>query len=54
MCPASNVDDFRIAMERLVSDEALRESMGENALERSRNYDIKIIENYMKDIYSGE
>lgn len=54
MCPASNVDDFRIAMERLVSDEALRESMGENALERSRNYDIKIIENYMKDIYAGE
>ena len=54
MCPASNVDDFRIAMERLVSDEALRESMGENALERSRDYDIKIIENYMKDIYAGE
>ncbi len=54
MCPANDVEAFRLAMERLVSDEALRESMGENALERSRNYDIKIIENYMKDIYSGE
>ncbi len=54
LCPANDVEAFRLAMERLVSDGALRESMAKNALERSKDYDINIIENYMKDIYSGE
>ncbi len=54
LCPASDADAFKTAMEKLVSDEKMRESMAENALERSKDYDIKIIENYMKDIYSGE
>ena len=54
LCPANDVEAFKSAMEKLVSDGEIRESMAKNALERSRNYDITIIENYMKDIYAGE
>ena len=54
LCPATDVGAFKSAIEKLISDESLRISMAEKALEESKNYDIKIIENYMKDIYSGE
>ena len=54
LCPATDVGAFKSAIEKLVADSSLRKSMAEKALEESKNYDIKIIENYMKDIYSGE
>ena len=54
LCPATDVGAFKSAIEKLISDENLRNSMAEKALEESKKYDIKIIENYMKDIYSGE
>lgn len=54
LCPATDVGAFKSAIEKLISDEALRKAMSEKALEESKKYDIKIIENYMKDIYSGE
>ena len=54
LCPATDVDAFKTAIEKLIADEALRSSMAKSALEESGKYDIKIIEKYMKDIYSGE
>ncbi len=54
LCPATDANAFKTAVENLIVDEALRKSMGKSALEESKKYDIKIIEKYMKDIYSGE
>ena len=54
LCPATDVGAFKLAIEKLIGDKDLRKSMSEKALEESKKYDIKIIENYMKDIYSGE
>ena len=54
LCPATDADAFKAAIEKLINDKALRSSMAEKALSESKKYDIKIIENYMKDIYSGE
>ena len=54
LCPATDADSFATAIKKLISDEALRSSMAEKAFKESKKYDIKIIENYMKDIYSGE
>ena len=54
LCPATDVSAFKSAIEKLIDDEALRKAMSEKALVESKKYDIKIIENYMKDIYSGE
>jgi glycosyltransferase EpsD len=54
LCPATDVDAFKTAIEKLIADETLRSSMAKSALEESGKYDIKIIEKYMKDIYSGE
>ena len=54
LCPATDADAFSVAIEKLVADSSLRKSMAEKALQESKKYDIKIIENYMKDIYSGE
>ena len=54
LCPATDVSAFRGAVEKLIDDESLRKSMAEKALQESKKYDINIIENYMKDIYSGE
>lgn len=54
LCPAADAQEFRSAVDKLISEEDIRKAMAEKALERSKNYDIKIIENHMKDIYSGE
>ena len=54
LCGAMDVDAFAVAIEKLISKADTRKLMAENALERSKNYDIKIIENHMKDIYSGD
>jgi glycosyltransferase EpsD len=54
LCPATDVSAFKRAIETLAADSSLRKSMAEKALKESEKYDIKIIENYMKDIYSGE
>ena len=54
LCPATDSDAFRRAVERLIGNAQMRSTMAENALQRSKNYDIKIIEKHMKDIYSGE
>lgn len=54
LCPATDADAFATAIEKLISDEQLRKSMSIKAQEESKKYDIGIIENYMKDIYSGE
>lgn len=54
LCPATDADAFKSAVEKLLADESIRKSMGEKAFAQSKKYDIKIIENYMKDIYSGE
>ena len=54
LCPLADTDAFKDAIVKLVSDEKLRDKMADKALEESKKYDIKIIENYMKDIYSGE
>ena len=54
LCSATDVDAFADAIEKLISDETLRKSMAQKAKDESKKYDIKIIENYMKDIYSGE
>ena len=54
LCGATDDTAFKTAIEKLINDEALRLSMAEKALNESKKYDIKIIENYMKDIYSGE
>ena len=54
LCPWADVGSFREAIEKLIADEDLRKSMAEKAFEESKKYDINIIENYMKEIYSGE
>ena len=54
LCNATDADEFAVAIRKLISNESLRKSMAEKAFEESKKYDIKIIENYMKDIYSGE
>ena len=54
LCSATDANAFKTAIEKLINNPEMRKTMVENALERSKNYDIKIIENHMKDIYSGE
>ena len=54
LCGASDVEGFAKAIEKLIADPDTRKAMAQKALGRSKNYDIKIIENHMKDIYSGE
>ena len=54
LCPATDDVAFKVAIEKLIGDDALRKSMSEKAFKESKKYDIAIIENYMKDIYSGE
>ena len=54
LCGASDVEGFAKAIEKLIADPDTRKAMAQKALDRSKNYDIKIIENHMKDIYSGE
>ncbi len=54
LCPATDAFAFKSAVEKLTEDDALRSAMAQKALQESKKYDIKIIENYMKDIYSGE
>ena len=54
LCEATDVDAFAKAIQKLIGNPDLRKTMAEKALERSKNYDIKIIETHMKDIYSGE
>ena len=54
LCDATDVDVFTAAIKKLVNNESLRKSMAEKAFKESKKYDISIIENYMKDIYSGE
>ncbi len=52
VCEKTDVTAFRNAIEKLLTDKELRVSMAEKALARSKEYDIKIIEGYMKEIYS--
>ncbi len=52
ICDKTDASAFAQAIDILLKDKILRESMAENALERSKEYDIKIIEEYMKEIYS--
>lgn len=54
LCNAADAEAFASAVERLIDNPGMRKTMAENALERSKNYDIKIIEKHMKDIYSGD
>jgi glycosyltransferase involved in cell wall biosynthesis len=54
LCTATDDNAFASALEELIERPDMRKAMAGKALERSKNYDIKIIENYMKDIYSGE
>ena len=54
LCDATDAYGFAAAIRKLIGNEALRKSMAEKAFKESKKYDIKIIENYMKDIYSGE
>lgn len=52
LCEKDDVNAFSEAIDKLASDKVLRESMAENAKEKSKEYDIKIISEYMKEIYS--
>ena len=54
LCPATDDVALKVAIEKLIGDDMLRSTMSEKAFKESKKYDIKIIENYMKDIYSGE
>ena len=54
LCGATDVSTFSKAIQKLIADPDTRKAMADKALERSKNYDIKIIEKHMKDIYSGE
>ena len=54
LCGATDVSAFSKAIQKLIADPDTRKAMADKALERSKNYDIKIIEKHMKDIYSGE
>lgn len=53
LCRVNNVTAFSEAVEKLIKSESLRKSMAEKALKKSKEYDVKIIEEYMKDIYSN-
>ena len=53
LCRVNDVTAFSEAVEKLIKSESLRKSMAEKALEKSKEYDVKIIEEYMKDIYSN-
>lgn len=53
LCSVNDVTAFRNAVERLINDEALRSTMAQKALIKSKDYDKKIIEEYMKDIYTS-
>ena len=52
LCKVNDITAFREAVEKLINDETLRGSMAEKALAKSKEYDKKIIESYMRDIYS--
>ncbi|MBR2892337.1 MAG: glycosyltransferase family 4 protein, partial [Clostridia bacterium] len=52
ICDKTDVTAFKQAIEKLLADRELRCSMSAKALERSKKYDMKIIEEYMKEIYS--
>ncbi len=53
LCKVNDTAAFASAVKRLINDETLRNGMAEKALEKSREYDVKIIEKYMTDIYSN-
>lgn len=52
LCEKDDVNAFSEAIDKLVADKSLRDSMAESAKEKSKEYDIKIISEYMKEIYS--
>lgn len=52
LCEKNDVNCYKKAIDKLTADKSLRDSMAEKAFEKSKEYDIKIIEEYMKDIYS--
>ncbi len=53
LCSVNDVAAFRDAIERLINDKALRSTMAQKALIKSKDYDKKIIEEYMKNIYAS-
>ncbi|MBQ7294666.1 MAG: glycosyltransferase family 4 protein [Clostridia bacterium] len=52
ICSAADADAFRQAIEALIQNEDMRKAMAAEAYEKSKDYDIKIIEGYMKEIYN--
>lgn len=52
LCDKNDVNAFKDAIVRLINNETVRADMAEKAFEKSKEYDIKIIEKYMSDIYN--
>ena len=53
LCNVENVDDYVEALNILIKDSNLRESMRKYNLIRSNDYDVKIVNKSMKQIYQG-
>lgn len=52
LCEKNDADSYKRALDKLTDNSSLRESMAQKAFQTSKEYDIKIIEKYMNDIYS--
>ena len=52
VCPTDDVDGYAAAIEKLVADPALRETMRNNNLEKIKQYDISVVEQEIRTIYA--
>ena len=51
LCDATNVDEFTMAIQRIIADAELRSRMSKNNLERIKDFDISVVEKEIRQIY---
>ena len=51
-CATDDVDGYAAAIEKIVADPELRQTMGQNNLEKIKQYDISVVEKEIRDIYA--
>jgi len=51
-CQTDDVDGYAAAIERIVADPALRQTMRENNLEKIKQYDVNVVQQELREIYA--
>ena len=54
LCAASDICGFAEALDKLASDDALRQSMSQANLERIKKFDLSVVVDHMTQIYKDE